>query len=122
MDFVCRLISYVLVGNTAAINEERLHYFRFLPQTGIVNLNRLKWFFVAPPLSSTENIWVLPFVTNPSDLVQEATRQRIYQYALKNSNRFWLNASQVGVLLAQNSNSQEAIAAFFDHHEGNEIL
>ncbi|KAH1027402.1 hypothetical protein HUJ05_000916, partial [Dendroctonus ponderosae] len=31
---------------------------------------------------------------NPSDLVQEATRQRIYQYALKNSNRFWLNASQ----------------------------
>ncbi|KAH1027401.1 hypothetical protein HUJ05_000915 [Dendroctonus ponderosae] len=51
-------------GNTAAINEERLHYFRFLPQTGIVNLNRLKWFFVAPPLSSTENIWLLPFVTN----------------------------------------------------------
>ncbi|KAH0998387.1 hypothetical protein HUJ05_010897, partial [Dendroctonus ponderosae] len=34
------------------------------------------------------------YFLNPSDLVQEATRQRIYQYALKHSNRFWLNASQ----------------------------
>ncbi|XP_060528321.1 uncharacterized protein LOC132703211 [Cylas formicarius] len=49
-----------IAGNNAFVTHPRIDHFTFLP-AGATTDDFLYWMFRAPPLSYTDNIWILPF-------------------------------------------------------------